>query len=156
MKSIVHIVATLGIILGSLTPVLVAQDKVGMYPLNAFESKHLPIGTAVWVNLGDTDCAWGSDFPSTADKCFESGDYVKGRIIDVFSERSRYTELLNNGKTRTNVRYWYYLVEYQVRGYKETKGHYGTYVAKLDEAYVTYNLPAKWAEYSKYFVRLNW
>ena len=124
-----------------------AQDVVGMYPRHVFEKKPLAIGTPVWVNMGDNECAYprndAEKYPLAADQCFESGDYVKGKIVKIVAV------------------YWgtYRVYAYRIRYSIAPKGRKpftGEYNGGLDKAYTFYNLPAKWADYATNFVALNW
>lgn len=134
-----------------------AQDRVGFYYYNAFEEKPLPVGTPVWVNLWEGRCAYGDAFPSAADTCFEGaftfregfGEYHKAKIKKIFADCADYPDPCSK------LRY-FYRVEFEFL----TRGRNGDptsqWSAPLDEAFTAYNLPEKWAKYSKYFIRLYW
>ena len=126
-----------------------AQDKVAMYPYSVFNEKPLPVGATVWVNLGDTKCAygnWSKDYyphaaqyalPSASDECF--AEYRKAKIVRILKM------------------YGYYVYRVQYEPWMDTKdGFRYEYNGEFDSLYEVFNLPEKWAKYSKYFLALNW
>ncbi len=119
----------------------------GMYPL-MLTGKSLPVGTKVWANIGDSQCAYPhtSNYPRVDKKCFEDS-YFKAKIIDVY--------VLHDGKNGGRV--YYYKVEFdKLPGDTSDDGFRLTRNSYLDDGYKFYNLPDQWASYSQYFVLLNW
>ena len=127
-----------------------AEDRVGWYYYNAFETKPLPAGTPVWVNLGDSECAYKAQLPSATDACMK--EYEPAKIAEV--TRVCIDFPVENPRPCSEWRYAY-RVEFQflVDNGKVVKSHWN---GGLDDAYAAYNLPEKWAKYSKYFILLNW
>jgi len=123
-----------------------AQDKVAMYPYSVFNEKPLSVGATVWVNLGDTECAYGNwskessfmyPLPSASDECFV--EYRKAKIVRVLKM------------------YGHYVYRVQYEPWINTKdGFKHEWNAEFDRLYEVFNLPEKWAKYSKYFLALNW
>lgn len=126
-----------------------AQDKVAMYPYSVFNEKPLPVGTAVWINHGDTKCAYGNwnmarekeglayPLPSASDECF--AEYRKAKIVRILKM------------------YGHYVYRVQYEPWMDTKdGFRYEWNAEFDRLYEVFNLPEKWAKYSKYFLALNW
>ena len=125
-------------------PSLVGAQTVGMYPYSAFETKPLALGSQVWANFGGNECAYPrmSNYPLAEDRCFE-GHYRKARIQGVFVA---YREGIKQ--------YYAYRVGFEFAG--NGRGRMATRAAFLDDAFTIYNLPQRWAEWSRNFVLLSW
>lgn len=123
-----------------------------MYPYSVWNKKPLAVGDQVWVNVGDTECAYaewrkhpewkfGYAMPSTSDKCL--AEYHRARIVEI-----RYMD-----------RHYVYRVE--IEPWKP-KNNFGEKLdnfewnAEFDRLYEIFNLPERWSSYSKYFLALNW
>lgn len=127
-----------------------AQEKRTMYPYSVFNKKSLSVGATVWVNLGDTECAyaqwrkhpeWKFEYamPSASDECFR--EYRKARIVKVLYMYRRYV----------------YRVQYEP-WVDQKDGFRYEWNAEFDRLYEIFNLPeeSEWRKYSKYFLALNW
>jgi len=120
--------------------------KVGFYPYAAFNKTHLPVGTPVWTNIGDNECAYLFVRPLADDRCFKNGDYRKAKIAEVFLFRYEETD-----KGR-----YVYRLEFGLGGGDDNSKEKFYRNAALEEAYMSYNLPEKWKEYSPYLILLGW
>ena len=126
--------------------------SAGAYPLMLSTNKPLEIGTPVWANVGDSECAYpgGEDankrhFPIGERHCFEKkGSYLKAKIKSV--ERTK----------MWGSHVYLYTVEFDILLDNPRNGDKLIRKAIFDEAMKFYNLPADLANYSTYFVRLNW
>lgn len=119
-------------------------QTVGMYPYSTFEAKHLPMGTPVWANFGGNECAYprGRMYPLADDHCF-NGLYLKAWIVEVFVAYREGTR-----------RFYAYRVRFESIG--DGHGRQLTRAAFLDDAFIVYNMPPRWAEWSRHFILLNW
>src|SRR3989344_4684974 len=124
-----------------------AQEKVGFYPYNAFESKPLPVGTRVWANLGDGKCAYGGKFPSAAGACFERNrngwkEYYPGRIKQIVSVCTNPAYRYGGKCDRQNA----YVIEFWFMFHGKGGDVVSQWNGSLDDAFTAYNLPEKWAK----------
>lgn len=127
--------------------------SAGAYPIVLFTNKPLAVGTPVWANVGDSECAYpgGEDknkryFPIGERHCFDKkGSYLKAKIKSV-----ELTRMWGDNHAYT------YTIEFDILLRNPTNGDKLTRRAFFDEAMRFYNLPADLASYSVYFVRLNW
>ena len=162
-----RIVCVLFVVLG-FAAVAKAQDKVGAYPYNVFEKKPLKVGTSVWVNVGDNDCAYRNKWtrgnfqyplPNAADDCFVKGSYVKAKVVAVYSTvwEGYVLPITKDGKTKlARIPEWWYRVEIFFPPSPDGDNSPIYWSARMDRAYTFYNLPAQWKGYSNYLVLLNW
>ncbi|MDD5341934.1 MAG: hypothetical protein PHI73_01200 [Patescibacteria group bacterium] len=116
-----------------LAPLAFGQNvEPGFYPYGVFNSKPLEVGDSVWVNVGETECAYGGLYPGADDSCMQ--EYALARVVAIF----QYGD------------YWFYRVAVSLSGedFEEE--------AEFGNLYEAYNLPQRWAAYSRYFLALYW
>ena|SRR6185369_12234886 len=103
-----------------------------MQPYSLSHKRGLKVGQRVWVNFGDTECAYGAERPRTSTRCFR--EYGRGKIVEISMMYGHYV----------------YTAEFRFgRGNKITRN------APFDELFYIHNLPAK-IGYTPRFLRLNW
>lgn len=121
--------------------ITLSAQSAGMYQLFLGSSKPLAVGTPVWVNMGDSPCAYPRDQrnPKATDNCMS--EYHQAKVVEIFKRDG----------------HWCYKVEFTLPDpYEPKKKMSITRNAWFEDAYLLYNMPDKWTTYSKYFVALNW
>ena len=106
------------------------QPFMQHYSVN--NKKALRVGDRVWVNIGDTQCTYGGNRPSSSNRCLK--EYHRARIAETIVMYGNYV----------------YRVEFTLGN------HPGERNAGFDDLFEIVNVPAKWAKYSRYFLALNW
>jgi len=117
---------------------LFGASTITAQTMNRYAASHkkaLPIGTRVWVNLGDNPCMYNdTGRPSTKRHCYRRHDYARAVVVGTDKVGS----------------YYVYTVKF-----KTPNGHPINYNGAFDGLWES-TAPTPGSRYSRYYLALNW